>query len=98
MRPVFAAALGAAFSFCASASAAQVCAPYESVRRALFEQHGEAVVGTGRDDRELVVQLFATPDGATWTLVIVRPDGLACLVASGQEWRSIAGRPPGRES
>jgi hypothetical protein len=98
MRPVFAAALGAAFSFGAPPAAAQVCAPYESVRRALFEQHGESAVGAGRDDRELVVQLFATSDGATWTLVIIRPDGIACLVASGLEWRSIAGRPVGRES
>ena len=98
MKPVFAAALGAAFSFCALPAPAQVCAPYESVRRALFEQHGESAVGTGRDDRELVVQLFATSDGANWTLVIIRPDGIACLVASGQEWRSIAGRPLGRDS
>jgi hypothetical protein len=98
MRSVFGAALGAAFSFCAAPAQSQVCAPYESVRRALFEQHGEAAVGAGHDDRELVVQLFATADGATWTLVVVRPDGIACLVASGREWRSIAGRPLGRES
>ncbi len=98
MRPIFAAALGAAFSFCAWTAAAQVCAPYESVRRALFEQHGESAVGAGRDDREMVVQLFATSDGATWTLVVVRPDGIACLMASGREWRSNAGQPLGRES
>ena len=98
MKSSFAAALGAALSLCAAPAHAQVCAPYESVRRALFEEHGEAAVGAGRDDRELVVQLFATPDGATWTLVIMRPDGTACLVAAGREWRSVVGRPIGRES
>jgi hypothetical protein len=98
MRRAFAAALGAAFSFCGLPAAAQVCSPYESVRRALFEQHGESAVGAGHDDRDVVVQLFATSDGATWTLVIVRPDGIACLVASGQEWRRIAGPPLGRPS
>lgn len=36
-----------------------------------------------------LVRILANPDTGTWTLLITRPGGLTCLVASGTAWEPI---------
>jgi hypothetical protein len=75
-------------------SAQPACAPYDDVVQQLAERFHEHPVAWGADQRGVVAQIFATDDGKTWTLVFVRSDGVACLVAGGVNWRSqvIPGR------
>jgi len=44
--------------------------------------------GLNRDGR--LLELFATPDGKTWTLLITNPRGLSCVVTSGENWQRMA--------
>lgn len=62
------------------------CAPYAEQARQLAERFGETVVGVGVLPDGVVIELFATPDGGTWTLLL-RPDAdRACLAAAGTDW------------
>lgn len=74
----------------ARAQGGPVCAPYKEVVEGLKRNHNERAAGLGQGANGVAVLLFRTPSGATWTLVIVRPDGVACLVADGQAWSDIA--------
>jgi hypothetical protein len=33
-----------------------------------------------------VLQVFASPDTGTWTIVSIAPSGLSCVLAAGQSW------------
>ncbi len=33
-----------------------------------------------------MVEIYATDDGATWSMVITTPEGQSCVVASGEAW------------
>ncbi len=36
-----------------------------------------------------VVEVFASPETGTWTIIVTLPDGQTCLVASGEGYESI---------
>lgn len=79
------------------------CAPYVAVTAELANRFGERPVGRGLEARGVVMELFVATDRggpATWTLVAVRPDGTACLVAAGEAWANVAlpAEPPGHPS
>ena len=38
-----------------------------------------------------LIQVFAAKDGATWTMVTTRPDGVSCIVGLGQHWEALPG-------
>lgn len=75
-----------------AAHAAQ-CAPREQVVARLATGFDEVRRGagltTGPDGRAQVLEIFASEAGS-WTAVVTRPDGLSCLVASGQAWEDRA--------
>ena len=95
MRTVLAAL--AAVMLCASASGQPVCLPYPHLSAQLARLFGEHRTGRGVLDEGMASEIFLSPSGS-WTFVVVRPDGIACVVASGREWRSLADRSLGRES
>ena len=37
-------------------------------------------------ERGVVLELFASGDGQTWTIMLSFPDGKSCLFASGTDW------------
>ena len=61
----------------------------------LSDQYKEDPVGMGLAQPGQVLEVFASP-GGTWTMVMTRPDGKACLIASGNNWEmmtKIKGNP-----
>ena len=36
-----------------------------------------------------LVELLRTKDGMTWTLIVTAPNGMACLIASGESWQIV---------
>jgi len=69
------------------ASAQNLCATLDKIADVLREDHREVPVQIG-DTRAGQVVVFATPDGGTWTIVVVSPDGRACVVSDGKRWRA----------
>lgn len=67
-----------------------VCAPREIVAQALGREYGEAQVGAGLADGN-IIELWVNAETGTFTLLVTRPDGISCMVGAGDSWIS---RPP----
>lgn len=77
----------------ATPAVAQECAPIDIMAEALTSRFGEAVVAEGIAGNGELVQLWANPDTRTWTLVVVMPAGISCMVASGTDYSETAPEP-----
>ncbi len=69
-----------------SASAQSVCATHGEVTKRLGSAYSETQVAIGLASNGGVVEVFSTDDGATWTIVMTMPNGMSCVVASGEAW------------
>jgi hypothetical protein len=67
----------------------EVCGPYADLRAMLAAQFGERPASSRRAGDGTVIELFASASADTWTMVNVQPDGRACVVAVGQDWRAL---------
>jgi len=77
------------------ASAASPCYPRDAIHAHLAERYGERPIGIGVTAGQLV-ELLTRPDGASWTILVIRPDGLACPVAAGEDWTGVSAPTPER--
>lgn len=71
------------------------CAPIDQIAAKLAAEYHETrvqqgVVGEGR----AMLLIFATPDGATWTAVMLRHDGVGCMAAAGSDWQTRSDPAP----
>ncbi len=68
------------------------CGMIDEVRRMLTEKYHEAVVGHGvAAAGQVLMTIYASPDGATWSIVMTRArDGMACITAEGTDWQFSA--------
>ena len=78
------AALVAAFSW--PTSAQMVCTERAALVAHLCRAYAETTIGRGIAGNGGVVELLSSPDGESWTLIITMPNGLSCLLASGENW------------
>jgi hypothetical protein len=71
-------------------TSAQNCGPRDRVVVALAERYGETRQSIGLGNNNQVVEVFASLETGTWTITVTLPDGMTCLVASGQAYESLA--------
>jgi len=84
-----AAALG--LLLCApQAMAEQACADRAEVVNRLERNFGETRQSMGLNAQTGVVEVYASDQTGTWTIVLTRPDGVSCLIASGEMWEKNA--------
>ena len=56
----------------------------------LADNYGETPVGHGlTNPNGLLVELFTSKDGGTWTLLVSHPNGTSCVIAAGKDWRGV---------
>ncbi|MGQ0675452.1 MAG: hypothetical protein ACT4N4_05115 [Rhodospirillales bacterium] len=67
------------------------CAPRQAMVRFLDRTFGEIPVMHGISDIGALMEILASPDGS-WTILMTRPGGLSCVVATGQNWQSLQPR------
>ncbi|RMH67756.1 MAG: hypothetical protein D6685_03105 [Bacteroidetes bacterium] len=72
-------------------SAAQVatCDQRQTVLGLLAQKYHEAPVASGITSTGGLIEVLATDDGETWTIIVSSPDGTSCLIAAGEGWRAI---------
>lgn len=88
MRLMIRAAITAvALTLACPASAAALCLPVGALYAALSTNYGEAITGAGTAGDDAVM-LFSNPETGTVTIAIVRPDGVACVIAAGEDWEA----------
>ncbi|NOC84866.1 MULTISPECIES: hypothetical protein [Ruegeria] len=68
----------------------QNCAPREAVLERLHEAYGETRRGLGLARKGAVMELFASNETGSWTITVTLPNGITCLVASGQAFEEVA--------
>jgi len=65
------------------------CAPRQAVLDRLAVGYGETRQSVGLGANNQVVEVFASDATGTWTITVTLPDGLTCLVASGQAFEHL---------
>jgi len=74
--------------FSMPAEAQPVCGTHGSVVDNLKKGYSETPASMGVTNGGAVIEVFTSEEG-TWTLVITQPNGLSCLIASGENWESL---------
>ena len=67
------------------------CNFHDTMVKSLKDNWDESVVGMGINNAGALVELFISPEGETYTIVVVRPDGWACVVTTGKDWKRTCG-------
>ncbi len=65
------------------------CDQRQRVLGHLADKYKEAPVAIGVTSAGSLVEVLSTGDGRTWTIIVSNPDGLTCLLATGEGWRAI---------
>ena len=80
------------------AAAQESCGPRGEVVNLLGKQFDENTVAVGLANSGGVIEVLASDDGRTWTIVLTMPDGTSCVVASGEAWIDVLRRAKGQIS
>jgi hypothetical protein len=70
------------------------CAPRDELVKALESTYREARRAVAMQSTGVVIEIYASTETGTWTLLATRPDGVACAMAAGEAWREEDGVVP----
>ena len=71
--------------------AARQCFPFPRANeQALRGKYNEHVSGSGITAGGWLAQRWENPETGTWSLTLRSPDGLLCMLAIGEGWRTVA--------
>ena len=97
IAPMFAILVGGATPLLPSVANAQpAIAPNENVVKVLRDRYAETPAFIGLARTGVIVEVFTSEKGETWTIVVTRPDGMSQVVAAGKLWEKVVasdGRP-----
>lgn len=68
---------------------APACVKRTELLNHLSNKFKETPVAMGVADNGSLLEVFSTNDGATWTVALTMPNGVTCLVATGQSWENV---------
>ncbi len=74
------------------------CGARDGLLSQLESKYGEVPVAigvTGGDGGGALIELLTAKDGMTWTIILTSPQGVSCLIASGEGWHPLAPVPDG---
>lgn len=72
-----------------AAAQQQNCAARTAVIERLAGQYGESRQAIGMAPQGRVVEVFASDETGSWTITVTMPNGVTCLVASGQSYENL---------
>ena len=65
------------------------CQTHDEIMQMLDQKFAETPTALGLQSNGHLIQVFASKDGMTWTIVTTRPDGVSCIVALGRHWEAM---------
>lgn len=90
IRTASALVLLASIAGVASPAVAQsVCATRDVLVTSLRQDYSEAPAAVGMSDNGAVLEVLSAKDGSTWTILMTTPDGVSCVVATGEAWEPL---------
>jgi hypothetical protein len=66
-----------------------LCADRTKIVERLQTKYGESRQGVGVAQGQRVVEIWASEDSGSWTIVMTMPDGSSCLIAAGEDWEPL---------
>ncbi|MBL6945717.1 MAG: hypothetical protein ISR47_03670 [Rhodospirillales bacterium] len=78
--------LGASSGYAQMAAA---CGERGSIASKLDDGYSEKPVAMGLSANGAVVEVFAATSG-TFTIILTQPDGISCILMTGESWEGIA--------
>lgn len=91
-----AAAIFVATTTQASAQSQRNCGQRTAVVERLAQQYGETRQSVGIGSNNSMVEVYASDETGSWTILVTMPSGLSCLVASGQSFEEVAEALPAK--
>ena len=73
----------------ASAQSAAAGLPRPALVELLDDSYAEVPVAFGLAGNGGLIEVFASADGATWTMVLSMPNGLSYVVTTGEAWTPV---------
>ena len=64
------------------------CAPHADMLAALAKQYGEAPQAVGIVNESSFIEVLSSKEGS-FTILVTRPDGMACILAAGQNFEEV---------
>ena len=83
---------GLAMSIVSMAALAQPqpqCDERDKVLGMLAQKYQETPIAAGVTNKGGLVEVLTNTKGGTWTIIVTTPQGMSCLVAYGEGWRSM---------
>lgn len=74
---------------------AQQCGPRAAVVQTLAQKYAETRRSIGISANNMVMEVYAANTG-TWTITVTTPQGMTCLVASGQGFETVVEELPAK--
>ena len=71
-------------------AAAMPCAPRADLVDRLTAQFDETLTATGLQNARSLIEVWASLDGRSFTILISHPNGISCVVSAGKNWTTIA--------
>ena len=70
---------------------ARTCGERAKLVERLQTGFGETRTGAGMSGGNSIIEVFASEENGTWTIIVTKPSGQSCLVAAGDNWESGPG-------
>jgi len=65
------------------------CHNAAEIAKQLSNKYEEAPVAFGLQSNGNLLQVYASTQKDTWTVVSTTPNGMSCIVAAGKKWESL---------
>ena len=88
MAMAIALTIGVATTFVTPASAKEVCTERNRFLEQLAGSYAENTVGLGLANNGSVLEILTSKKGS-WTILVTKPDGMSCVVATGNSWEQV---------
>ncbi len=70
------------------------CADRAVVTDRLTKNYGETFAGGGLRNSDSIFEVWKSDESGTWTILMTMPNGLACVMAAGTDWRAALPETP----
>ncbi|KAA0913260.1 hypothetical protein [Aquicoccus porphyridii] len=71
------------------------CLPRDVLVTRLEERHKEHLAGGGLQSPQRLIEIWASEETGSFTVFVTRPNGISCILATGQHWRGPDPAKPG---
>ena len=92
MRKLFTGLIAAAgiIAMATSAEAQMLCKERSEVLAKLSTGYKEAPVAMGLASNGALIEVLSSAEnGKTWTIIITQPNGVSCVMATGESWQPL---------